>query len=44
MPHYRIDYILHEKYYNSFGHTVVEELDVSDHYPIYATISLLKKH
>ena len=43
MPHYRIDYIFHDKKYNSFGHTVGDSVNVSDHYPIYATISLQKK-
>ena len=43
MPPYRIDYILHDSDYNSFGHTVVDSLSVSDHYPIYSTLSLIKK-
>lgn len=43
MPPYRIDYILHDPSYNAFGYTVVDSLSVSDHYPIYATISLLRK-
>ena len=43
MPPYRIDYILHSPDYNDFGHTVGNTISVSDHYPIYATISLLKK-
>jgi len=43
MPPYRIDYILHDKNYNAFGYSVNSTLSVSDHYPIQATISLLKK-
>lgn len=43
MPPYRIDYILHASDYNSFGYTVVDSLSVSDHYPIYTTLSLIKK-
>ena len=43
MPPSRIDYILHDSDYNSFGHTVIDSISVSDHYPIYTTISLLKK-
>lgn len=43
MPPYRIDYILHSRDYNSFGHKVEDSLSVSDHYPISATISLIKK-
>ncbi|MBP5400100.1 MAG: endonuclease/exonuclease/phosphatase family protein [Bacteroidales bacterium] len=43
MPPYRIDYILHDPNYNSFGHTVVDSLSVSDHYPIFSTLSLIKK-
>ena len=43
MPPYRIDYILHDRNYNSFGHTVMDSLSVSDHYPIHCTLSLIKK-
>lgn len=43
MPNYRIDYILHSPCYLSYGHTVGTEIGVSDHYPVTATISLLKK-
>lgn len=43
MPHYRIDYILHDKRYLSFGHTVDARINISDHYPIYTTISLQKR-
>ena len=42
-PPYRIDYILHDSDYNSFGYTVADSLSVSDHYPIYATLSLIRK-
>ena len=42
VPAYRIDYILHDEAYRSYGHRVVKEIDVSDHYPIIATISLQK--
>ena len=43
MPHYRIDCILHDKKYISFGYTVGTQLKVSDHYPVHATISLQKR-
>lgn len=43
MPNYRIDYILHSPCYLSYGHTVAKDIDVSDHYPVMATVSLLKK-
>ena len=42
-PKYRIDYILHDKQYNSYMHTVGRDLDVSDHFPVYCTLSLQKK-
>lgn len=42
-PSYRIDYILHDKQYNDFGHHVGTELKVSDHYPIYTYISIIGK-
>lgn len=43
MPNYRIDNILHDKRYLSFGHTVNTKLSVSDHYPVYTTISLQRR-
>lgn len=43
MPNYRIDYILHSPCYLSYGFTVGDEVDVSDHYPILTHISLFKK-
>lgn len=42
-PSYRIDYILHSKFYNNFGHTVCTEMAISDHYPVVCYISLLNK-
>ncbi len=42
-PSFRIDYILHTKFYNDFGHTICTEMDISDHYPIYTYISLINK-
>ncbi len=42
-PAYRIDYILHDRQYNDFGHTVCTNLKASDHYPIYAYISIIGK-
>ena len=42
-PAYRIDYIAHDKQFNDFQYTVCRELDVSDHYPIYTYISIVKK-
>jgi endonuclease/exonuclease/phosphatase family metal-dependent hydrolase len=41
-PSYRIDYILHDKSYNNYNHTVHTEMTVSDHYPISTIISLQK--
>lgn len=41
-PSFRIDYILHDKRYKSFGYTTYDSLTVSDHYPIWTNISLLK--
>ena len=41
-PKFRIDYILHDKVYKSYGHTVGEHISISDHYPIYTWISLLR--
>ena len=41
-PKFRIDYILHDKIYKSYGHTVCTNISVSDHYPVYTWISLLK--
>ncbi len=43
MPHYRIDYILHSKQYNSYGFQINKTLSTSDHYPIFAYISLISK-
>jgi endonuclease/exonuclease/phosphatase family metal-dependent hydrolase len=42
-PAYRIDYIAHDKQYNDFQYTVCKDLTVSDHYPIYTYISIVKK-
>jgi len=39
-PKFRIDYILHDKAYKSYGHTVGTNISISDHYPIYTYISL----
>ena len=41
-PKFRIDYILHDKAYKSYGHTVSTNLSISDHYPIYTWISLYR--
>lgn len=41
-PKFRIDYILHDKVYKSYGHTVNTNIEVSDHYPVYTWISLLR--
>jgi endonuclease/exonuclease/phosphatase family metal-dependent hydrolase len=41
-PSYRIDYILHDKSYNDYNHTVHTEITVSDHYPVSTIISLQK--
>jgi len=41
-PMFRIDYILHDKIYKSYGHTVSTNISVSDHYPVYTWISLLR--
>lgn len=43
-PSYRIDYIAHDKQFNDFQYTVCKELTVSDHYPIYTYISIVKKN
>lgn len=43
LPAFRIDYILHDRQYNDFGHTVCTNLDISDHYPIYSYISIINK-
>jgi len=42
-PAYRIDYILHDRQYNDFGHTVCTDLKTSDHYPVYTYISIINK-
>ena len=41
-PKFRIDYILHDKVYKSYGHTVGTNISISDHYPIYTWISLYR--
>jgi endonuclease/exonuclease/phosphatase family metal-dependent hydrolase len=41
-PKFRIDYILHDKAYKSYGHTVSTNISVSDHYPVYTWISLFR--
>lgn len=41
-PSFRIDYILHDKHYNSYGYTTCDSVKISDHYPIFTYISLLK--
>jgi endonuclease/exonuclease/phosphatase family metal-dependent hydrolase len=41
-PNFRIDYILHDKAYKSYNHKVCTEITVSDHYPVYTWISLLR--
>jgi endonuclease/exonuclease/phosphatase family metal-dependent hydrolase len=41
-PQFRIDYILHDKVYKSYGHTIGTHIAISDHYPVYTWISLLK--
>lgn len=43
IPAYRIDYILHDKQYRSYQHTVCRDIAVSDHFPIISYISLQKK-
>jgi len=41
-PKFRIDYILHDKAYKSYGHTVGTNISISDHYPVYTWISLYR--
>jgi len=41
-PKFRIDYILHDQAYKSYGHTIGTHIAISDHYPVYTWISLLK--
>jgi len=41
-PSYRIDYIFHDERFKSFGYTTYDSLKVSDHYPIWTNISLMK--
>jgi len=41
-PKFRIDYILHDKTFKSYGHTVYTKISTSDHYPIYTWISLYR--
>lgn len=44
MPHYRIDNILYDERFLSFGHTVGTSITVADHFPISTIISVnLKK-
>ncbi|MCQ2285137.1 MAG: endonuclease/exonuclease/phosphatase family protein [Bacteroidales bacterium] len=43
VPAFRIDYILHDRQYNDFGHTICTQVDASDHYPIYSYISIINK-
>ncbi len=38
MPSFRIDYILHDKIFESRGYKTVNSLKASDHYPIYTYI------
>jgi endonuclease/exonuclease/phosphatase family metal-dependent hydrolase len=41
-PNFRIDYILHDNTYKSYGYTVCDHISVSDHYPVYTCISLYR--
>jgi endonuclease/exonuclease/phosphatase family metal-dependent hydrolase len=41
-PKFRIDYILHDNGYKSYGHKVCTNISISDHYPIYTWISLYR--
>jgi len=41
-PMFRIDYILHDKVYKSYGHTVGTNISISDHYPTHTWISLYR--
>lgn len=41
-PSFRIDYIFHDERFKSYGYTTYDSLKVSDHYPIWTNISLLK--
>ena len=41
-PSYRIDYIFHDERFKSFGYITYDSLKVSDHYPIWTYISLVK--
>ena len=41
-PKFRIDYILHDKAYKSYGHTVHTNISISDHYPVSTWISLYR--
>jgi endonuclease/exonuclease/phosphatase family metal-dependent hydrolase len=41
-PKFRIDYILHDKTYKSYGHTVSSDISISDHYPVHTWISLYR--
>jgi len=41
-PKFRIDYILHDNNYKSYGHKVSTNISVSDHYPLSTWISLYR--
>jgi endonuclease/exonuclease/phosphatase family metal-dependent hydrolase len=41
-PNFRIDYILHDRAYKSYGYTICDQISISDHYPIYTWISLYR--
>jgi endonuclease/exonuclease/phosphatase family metal-dependent hydrolase len=43
-PSFRIDNIFHSNSFKSYGHTVSSEISISDHYPIFCYISLMKKN
>jgi len=43
LPHYRIDYIFHDKRYTSYGHAVHTDITVSDHYPVSSFISVKRR-
>ena len=42
-PSFRIDNIFHSPQFKSYGHTVSRDIDISDHFPVYCYISLLKE-
>jgi endonuclease/exonuclease/phosphatase family metal-dependent hydrolase len=41
-PNFRIDHILHDNAYKSYGHNVCDHISISDHYPVYTWISLFR--